>query len=252
MAPKYTYLITGANRGIGLGLTRALLQRPDTAVIATVRDEKTNLDGLHAIHTAEGSELIIERYSPTDQSSPYTAAALATQLQKPEQTHVPNIDVIIANLGIGDEFKSTLDTTPESILIHFQTNALAPISLFQSLFPLLSKSQQPKFILISSSLGSIGEMEGAAPTLAYGISKAGANYFVRKVHYEHKEIVSLAIHPGWVKTGNGQNFADSIGVQEPPMTLEESAAGVLKQIDAATRETTSGSFLSFDGSAIQW
>jgi norsolorinic acid ketoreductase len=72
-------------------------------------------------------------------------------------------------------------------------------------------------------------MEGKAPTLAYGVSKAGANYFVRKVHFEHDGIVALAVHPGWVKTANGQNFADSIGVAEPPMTLEQSVNGVLAQ-----------------------
>jgi len=39
-------------------------------------------------------------------------------------------------------------------------------------------------------------MEGQTPTLAYGISKAGANYFVRKIHFEFPEICTLAVHPG--------------------------------------------------------
>lgn len=76
-------------------------------------------------------------------------------------------------------------------------------------------------------------MEGLAPSLAYGISKAGANFFVRKLHFEHEEMVSVAIHPGWVKTENGQNFADSIGVSEPPMSLEESVEGILKQVSCS-------------------
>jgi norsolorinic acid ketoreductase len=33
-----------------------------------------------------------------------------------------------------------------------------------------------------------------------------------------------------VKTENGQNFADSIGYKAPPMGLEESVEGVLKQV----------------------
>ncbi len=57
---------------------------------------------------------------------------------------------------------------------------------------------EKKFIFISSSLGSIAAMEDAAPTLAYGVSKAAANYFVRKIHYEEKRIIALAIHPGYV------------------------------------------------------
>lgn len=56
----------------------------------------------------------------------------------------------------------------------------------------------------------------------------------------------------WVKTGNGQAFADAIGVAEPPMSLEDCVAGVLRQIDGAARETTSGSFIDYDGKVMQW
>ena len=55
-----------------------------------------------------------------------------------------------------------------------------------------------------------------------------------------------------MKTGNGQAFADSIGVPEPPMTLEESVKGVLAQVDVASKITTSGSFVSYDGKVIPW
>ena len=40
----------------------------------------------------------------------------------------------------------------------------------------------------------------------------------------------------WVKTANGQNFADSIGVAEPPMTLEQSVEGVLTQVCVRDQE----------------
>ena len=68
------------------------------------------------------------------------------------------------------------------------------------------------------------------PSLAYGISKAGANYFMRKIHFEYPEMVSLVIHPGWVKTANGQAFADSIGVEEPPMGLDVAVDGIVAQV----------------------
>ena len=43
-------------------------------------------------------------------------------------------------------------------------------------------------------------MEATFPTLSYGISKAGANYLVRKAHFESEQegLVALAIHPGYV------------------------------------------------------
>lgn len=60
------------------------------------------------------------------------------------------------------------------------------------------EGREAKFILISSSLGSIGAMESAVPSLAYGFSKAAADYFVRKVHFEEQDITTLAVHPGYV------------------------------------------------------
>lgn len=38
--------------------------------------------------------------------------------------------------------------------------------------------------------------EGAAPTLAYGMSKAASNFFIRKLHCEHPKITAVALHPG--------------------------------------------------------
>jgi len=32
--------------------------------------------------------------------------------------------------------------------------------------------------------------------IRYGVSKAGANYFVRKVHFEHAGVIAVAVHPG--------------------------------------------------------
>ena len=109
---------------------------------------------------------------------------------------ITKIDTIIANAGLGETFQSATTTPMDELRSSFEINTLGPIKLFQAAFPLLSKSTDPKFVFISSSLGSIGDMEGNVPSLAYGVSKAAANYFVRKVHFEHEEITAVAVHPG--------------------------------------------------------
>ena len=48
--------------------------------------------------------------------------------------------------------------------------------------------------------------------------------------WEEKGNGNSLIGDRWVKTANGQNFADSIGVLEPPMTLEQSVSDVLAQV----------------------
>ena len=237
MTPRYPYFtpIYSLNHptGIGFGLTASLLLRPATTVIVTIRSDKTSKEELTALPLGKDSKLIITYLDFDVEHTHDTSLERNTQGVHRDLTtahKITKIDCIVANAGLGSSFRPTLSTPYSSLVNHFQVNTLGPISLFQSLYPLLA--QDSKFILISSSLGSVAAMEGKAPTLAYGVSKSGANYFVRKVHYEHDGIVAVAIHPGWVKTANGQNFADSIGVKEPPMTLDDSVKGVLKQVSA--------------------
>ncbi|RDW69469.1 NAD(P)-binding protein-15 [Coleophoma cylindrospora] len=246
MDANTVYLVTGVNRGIGHGMMNSLVQRPNTTVIGTVRGDPELVDTSN-LDLAKGSLVIIKSLSSTSETD---ATTLITSL---ELSHnITSIDVIIANAGVAASFDSALKTPISELRVDFETNTLGPIKLFQAAYPLLQKSQRgPKFIYISSSLGSI-EAKEESPILAYGVSKAAANFFVRTLHFEHEDLVAVALHPGWVKTGNGQAFADAVGVTEPPMTIEASVDGVLKQVDAATRETASGKFVSYDGTIIPW
>lgn len=89
------------------------------------------------------------------------------------------------------------------------------------------------------------------PFFAYGVSKAAANYLVRKVAFENPKVVSMAFNPGWVQTEMGTSAALGVGMVEAPMTLEDSVEGVVKLIDGAGLEKT-GTFTAVDGEAIPW
>ena len=80
---------------------------------------------------------------------------------------------------------------------HFDVNVLGPLILFQAMAPLLNAAENPKFMATSSSVGSIA---GAIPypSLSYGVSKAALNYLVMKIHVEHTNITTVALHPGYV------------------------------------------------------
>lgn len=49
----------------------------------------------------------------------------------------------------------------------------------------------------------------------------------------------------------GNRGAKAQGLEKAPMTVEDSTAGVIKLIDAASKETT-GRFLDLDGGEIPW
>jgi norsolorinic acid ketoreductase len=56
----------------------------------------------------------------------------------------------------------------------------------------------------------------------------------------------------WVQTDMGNSGAVANGLTEAPTTIQESVDGIVDKIDNATREETSGKFISFDGLKYPW
>ena len=110
---------------------------------------------------------------------------------------ISKLDIVMANAGIGTDFSFVKETPVQAMKDHFEVNVIGPLILFQATLPLLTAAPDPKFMVTSSSVGSIGDIL-QAPSLAYGCSKAAVNYLVRKVHVEHPNITTVALHPGFV------------------------------------------------------
>ncbi|EJU05875.1 NADP-binding protein [Dacryopinax primogenitus] len=208
------YLISGANRGIGLGMVAQLAARDNVLVVAGVRRLDTGVSELHALQARYPGKIRILKLLSTDK--PNNEAAMA-EIKK----DVGRLDVVIANAGICSEFAPTLELSADAIREHHEVNVLGPLILFQCAYPLLSTTASaPKFVVISAGMGSfaIGPSILANMT-AYGMSKAAVNWVAAKLHYEHPELgvfsesrrrdqsdadkeaqVTLAIHPGVVDT----------------------------------------------------
>ena len=112
-----SYLITGANRGIGLEVARRLSQRGDE-VIAAVRQPES-ADALRALPSVRIEALDVE-----DESS---IAALADRLRG------RSIDVLINNAGV-QRPDMTLDQVGPGVMdLCFHVNAAGPLLLTQAL-----------------------------------------------------------------------------------------------------------------------
>jgi NAD(P)-dependent dehydrogenase (short-subunit alcohol dehydrogenase family) len=244
------YVVTGGNRGLGLGLAKALLTRPNTTVIATVRNEQkaTELkDHTASIATGSGSTLHIVQLDFS------TAVAPEKILEAVKKVGVDHIDVLINNAGFAQPMVPASETTAEDLRAAFEVNTIAPLLVFQGLKPMLEKVSSPKLIMVSSSVGSIAEME-SMPGGAYGPSRAAQNWLTKALHQENKNmgLIAIALHPGWVQTNAGQFVADQWGfVEGPPDTVETSVEGMLKVIDEATQDS-SGKFITQKGEILGW
>ncbi|CCD34706.1 hypothetical protein ACHAPC_010299 [Botrytis cinerea] len=248
MSNTKTYIITGANRGIGRGFVEALIQRPNTTVIAGVRDlSSPTSKSLSDLPLATGTRIIPLLVSSSDELSPSQA------VQELQNTHgIKHIDVVIANAGISQWHGKVSEMPLSEVREHFEVNTIGVLTLYQATLPLLLKSTNPVFMAVTSGVSSIGAMgDIPLPVPAYGMSKAALNYMVRKIHFEHEKLIAFVICPGWVQTDMGKSVAD-MGVEAAPVSTEESVKGMLEKIDNATREGISGTFQAFDEKKYPW
>jgi NAD(P)-dependent dehydrogenase (short-subunit alcohol dehydrogenase family) len=228
-----TVLITGANKGIGLELTRQLAARGDD-VIACCRNPDA-ADDLNAL--ANEASVTVHGVQVGDADS---VAALKQAIGDQP------IDVLINNAGAAGpapEQQSALQMDFDGWMDTFAINTMAPMRMVQTFHENLKSGNNPKAVTITSQMGAL---DLNMPVMyAYCSSKAAVNKIMRMMSAElaNDGVAVTLIHPGWVKTDMGGPGAD--------ITAEESAAGIISVIDNASLETT-GSFYKWNGEAHAW
>ncbi len=228
------YLITGANRGLGLEFVRQLLARGDS-VVACCREPDAAKE-LRALAADAGDRLTL---LPLDVADADAIAALPGKLPGA-------VDVLVNNAGIAAEAEVFGEFDAATMARVLQVNSIAPMLLTQALTPLLEKQgKQPKVVCITSVLGSITQAEGLSFGLSYGMSKAALNMGVKKLASELKRrgVALVALHPGWVQTDMGGKGAT--------LRPEESICGMLAVIDKLST-ADNGRYLTYEGKTLPW
>lgn len=226
-------LIVGANRGIGLGVTEAFLAA-GWDVVATARQpaRAQALNTLAARHPGRVAVL------PLDMSDPAALDGFAGTLG--DRT----LDAALINAGVaGPAHRSANAATAEEIGELMFVNAVAPIRLARTLVPHLKAG--PGVLAFSSSvMGSVALNSGGGHEL-YRASKAALNSMTRGLWGElrGRSLTVLSLHPGWVRT--------DMGGQGAPVSVEESAAGIVRVI-GAQRGAHQHRYLDYNGAEIAW
>ncbi|KAL3477600.1 NAD(P)-binding protein [Aspergillus californicus] len=250
MADSTVVFISGVSSGIGRGLVEAYLTRPNYTVIGSVRNGNSPAaTELKSTPTAPGSKLLLVELENTSVTDP------ARVLAEIQAAGIEHLDIVIANAGASPPVVPLDTVETADLLTAFHTNAAAPLLLFQTFRELLKASKQPKWASISSGAGSVADIgpKGSWFLPAYGVSKAALNWITEAICFSQDWLVALTLHPGFVQSGPGNWVANQFGMEKAPTTIEESAAGIIKVIDEATRETASGKFIdAVPGSVIPW
>lgn len=163
---KTNVLITGPNRGIGKGFVQTYLSRPNHTVIAAVRDPSTS-QSLGQLPVASGSRLVIVKIDATVQSD---AAAAVKQLVNSEQA-IDHLDVVIANAGYCVKWPAVAELEIDDMLDCLRPNVFGVVWLYQATRTLLNKSNNPKWVTIGSTGGSIEVSRRSYPSVLFAVSR---------------------------------------------------------------------------------
>jgi len=233
----HNVLITGANRGIGLALTKAYLSHGDSLVFASCRYPAGAAE-LNELAESHVGRLLVLQLDVNDEAS-ITRAVDAVSAE------AGSLDVLINNAGISgsDGARNMGQLLAAQVASVITTNAVAPLIVTQACRELLQKSDNPRVVMISSGLGSLARTGSNA--YAYRMSKAAMNMAARVLAFDGAMagITTVTVAPGWVKTDMGGPNA----VLQP----EESAAGLLALI-SGLKSADNGRFFRYDGAELDW
>ena len=234
MTEKRTALVTGANKGIGFAIARALGAHGFRLAVGA-RDEQRRGEAVEVLR-ADG----IDAFGVSlDVTSDTSTTAAATEIAD----RAGGLDVRVNNSGIsgqtdgGAQDPTTLDL--DVVRTVLETNVFGAVRVTNAMLPLLRGSASPRIVNMSSDMGSLALRSGPIMA-AYAPSKTLLNALT--VQYARQlagtPILVNAACPGFVATDfTGHNA---------PRTPEQGAAIAL-HLATLPNDGPRGGFFNEDG-----
>lgn len=257
-----TYLVTGANRGIGLEFTRQLATRDaSSTIISTIRDTASVSEGLKSLCSSHGNIHL----ATCELADPASISSLASQVERilgrpstassSDTTHLGDsskIDVLINNAATNLLPTSTpLTLDHKSFQSEMATNVLGPALVVSSLLPVLHSGSL--VVNLTTGLGStsrtLAASWGTEATL-YSVSKAALGMLsvhqARDPHLRENGVNVVGLDPGWVKTELGGEGAN--------VEVQDSVRGMLRVLDELMEkgQEANGKCFSWKGGETYW
>jgi len=245
-------LITGANRGLGLGLLERYLKLEDHTVIAANRnpDHPTSKQ-LSNLPTAKGTKLIVVKLDARIWQDAFDAVKTL------ESQGIDHFDIVIANAGIVNVYPSVADVKQEDLVAHVESNTYSVVALYQAVRQLLQMSKkEPMYAVMGTTAGSLNS-QPPLPNACYGPSKSASAWFSIRINAEDSWLHSLSLGPGWVHTELGDMGAKSFGIdKEMQDTLmigvDESCDGMMEVLAGTSKVKHGGRLVLYNGEIMAW
>ena len=187
-------LVTGANRGIGLEISRQLADR-DVTVLLTARSAHAAKQAAQSLWD-EGLDTVAPRaLDVTSDASVRRRADLV-------RGEFGVLDVLVNNAGVLlDEGTSVLDADLDVVRRTLEVNTLGALRVAMGFAALLRAGDRPRIVNVSSGMGALDGMGADAP--GYRLSKAALNAITSMLATALPQAKVNSACPGYVATDMG-------------------------------------------------
>ena len=262
--PNAVFVVTGANRGIGLQFTKKLLQDTKGTVVGCCRSPE-NAASLHELSQQYPGRLDI---TPLDLESQHSIEQTAAQIK----SKYDRVDILLNVAGILGDAKTVPGPERSVSKIErdwlektFAVNVFGPVMLSKELAPLMAQKRRPArknkndddediratavIANLSARVGSISD-NGLGGWYSYRMSKSALNQATRTLANELKRqsIWCIALHPGTTDTDLSKPFQKN--VQEGRLFPVDFTVDSLMKVIDSMDDTKSGGLYDWAGKAI--
>jgi NAD(P)-dependent dehydrogenase (short-subunit alcohol dehydrogenase family) len=203
-------LVTGANRGIGLALTDALLARGVKKVYATARDPNT-------FSELRDPRVVPLRLDVTDTEQIRAAISAA-----------PDVEIVFNNAGVSLPGGITTSIDLEHARHHMEVNYFGPLQLLHHLAPTLARNGGGAVVYV----GSLAGLTSVPFVPTYSASKAALHSLTQatRMLLGVQGTSVFGVYPGPVDTDMSR------GIDMPKSSAHDVALRILEGIEAGTED----------------
>jgi NAD(P)-dependent dehydrogenase (short-subunit alcohol dehydrogenase family) len=251
MQSKRIALVTGANQGVGLQVTKELVANGHTVLLAS-----RNFERGEAAAREIGAGAIPLQLDVTHQAS---IAAAVERIRK----EFGRLDLLVNNAAISNTRKGSLslqeyakislasNASLDEIREVWETNVFGVLAVYQAMLPLLRESADARIVNVSSAVGSLAT--NADPSYhyhaffgpVYPASKTALNAMTlaMMIELESTGIKINLVSPGFTKT--------NLNGYEGTQSVEEGSREVVR-VALLGPDGPTGTFTRWENEAIPW
>ncbi len=214
-------LVTGASRGVGMRVAKALAEKGCRLILHSRKLEGTH-DLLQELKSSGNDVYAVA----AELNSMADVSRLIEEVREITSNH---LDILYNNAAIMTTYQPIFEPTIEEYQVSFMVNSVVPAKLCDAFLPAMIERDWGRVVNVTSGIADEPQL------MAYSCSKAALDRYVRDMvpTLQGTNVLMNLLDPGWLRTDMGGQHApndpDSVipGALVPVLLEQDKGSGVL-------------------------